>query len=153
MLSDYWTEEEIQLSEKASEYHHLFPIVHRVLLRMDSPRVQMCGPITTGGAGSIEANLTRFEKAHKFLEGLGKQVFSQLPIEDAIQKIIAVKNPDTYPQELLDELYLPIFESGLIDEMHFLPDWETSTGSCWEHTQGTRLGINIFYISPESIGE
>ena len=146
MSSNYWTEEDRWGLEMAKNYRDLNKIALRVLKRMPETRGELCGPITSGGAGSVEANLKRFDRAIKKLIADGTEIFSQMPFEAIIQDMRERMNITEYDTYILDEFYLPIFESGLIRRMYFLPDWETSIGAQWEHEQAKRLGLEIVYL-------
>ena len=54
-----------------------------------------------------------------------------------------------YDHALLEEFFLPVFESGLVHTFYMLPDWESSTGASWEHVQAQRLSIDIVYLTDE----
>lgn len=112
----------------------------------EQPIAQVCGPLTTGGFHSFEANLDMIGKGIDFLAERGKTVFDQRPFEFPIKRMGKKKEKKRarsgYPMALLEEFYLPILESGLIKELHFLPNWESSIGACWERTQGERLSIS-----------
>ena len=56
-----------------------------------------------------------------------------------------------YP--LLDFFYDPILTSGKISGLVFLPLWETSTGSKWEHNIGQSLHLPIHYLESMLINE
>lgn len=111
---------------------------------MPKPIGEVCGPITSGGRGSIEKNLAVFSAAIKKLISHGKNIFNQMIFEDNLKKIWEGGNRDN--DTLLQDFYLPIFESGFIKTLYFLPDWQTSYGARWEHAQGKRLGIEIVYL-------
>lgn len=113
------------------------------LQKIDVDIVMVCGPVTTGGLGSKELNLAAIRKAEEELTAQGLTVFNQSMVEDAIERLIELHSPDTYPTELLQEFTLRILESGLIGAMYFLPDWESSTGASWEREQAAILGIDI----------
>lgn len=139
-------QEDFTRMDSSVTYRDLYVIAVTVLERMPRPRAQICGPISTGGAGSVEENLYRFEVA---IEKLLKEkivVFDQLPFEMPIRKIRQLKNKKGYDTDLLEDFYLPIFESKLVDTLYFLPDWRSSTGAMWEHEQARRLGFDVVYL-------
>ena len=45
----------------AESYSEMAKIALIILNSMESPVVELCGPIATGGLGSIEKNLERFD--------------------------------------------------------------------------------------------
>lgn len=146
MIHKYWTEEDYKALEKATTYKQLFEIALIILNRMPENRTQVCGPISTGGRGSFEANMEYIDSIIKKLQDEGVNVFDQMPFEIPMSKIKKLYPTEGYDYNLLNEFYLPIFESGLVKKLYFLPDWKSSTGSKWEHEQGLRLGIEIEYM-------
>lgn len=142
---DGYLAQDLRDIENASSFRDLAPIALRVLKRLDQPVVMVCGPISSGGTGSTEKNLARLHTVTDCLYKQGKIIFSQLPLEN---KIFKLKKEPWYqgPLQLLEELYLPLFESGLISLIYFLPDWRTSIGTTWEYAQAQRLAINIIEI-------
>lgn len=108
----------------------------------------VCGPISTGGLGTIEANLGRFALAIDGLQARGYHVFSQMPYETALHRIRdAAVGHGTYDMNLLEEFYLPLFESGYVRRKFFIPGWQTSKGTTWERNHAIRLGIEIIDLS------
>jgi hypothetical protein len=148
MKIKYWEEKHFDALEKATTYKELFLVAESVLKTMPAPIAQVCGPISTGGAGSVEKNLERFRVTIAALESQGIEVFNQMPFEIPMQKIKEVREGmyKKYDNLLLEDFYLPIFESGLVECLHFLPDWESSVGTRWEHEQAVRLGMKIEYL-------
>lgn len=110
------------------------------------PAVQVCGPITTGGKGSFEDNMEVLHHGIHWVAGQGKVVFDQRPFQYPMLKVIAASKKSGYPHDLLEEFFLPLFLSGYIGALYFLPGWETSVGSNWEFSQGKGLGLEIRYI-------
>ncbi len=146
MTLQYWREEDYEQVENATTYNELRDVAFRVLARAPKPCAEVCGPITTGGLGSIEKNLKRFNEEIRKLQKTGVEVFDQMPFEESMQRIKKLHETKGYLTNLLYEFYLPIFESGLIRTLYFLPDWKTSSGARWEHEQALRLGIEIVYL-------
>lgn len=148
MTLKYWQQEYFDRLETSLTYKELFIIAKDVLKRMPPPVGQVCGPISTGGANSIEKNLKRFEEAVATLQQQGIEIFNQVPSEIPMQQIKSTRARefDSYDDTLLDDFYLPIFESKLVHKLYFLPDWESSIGAKWEHEQALRLGLKIEYM-------
>ncbi|MEI6118971.1 MAG: AIR synthase related protein [bacterium] len=144
----YWTSEDIQALEEAKNYDDLLIIALRVLDRMPQPIVQICGPLTTGGLGSMEANMAEFEKAIFFFSQQGECVFDQIPFEEPMQRF-KKDVIDGYDERILFDFYQPIFKSGKIKTMKFLPGWEKSTGANWENTQAKQWNIQTVYLPIE----
>ena len=133
---------------EARSFEALLPIALRVLERMPPRVLMVCGPISTGGLGSIEKNLERFHVAIRILIMRGENIFSQMPFEHPIQQIRKIPGYEQGHEHLLNSFYLPIFKSGRITRMCFLPDWHSSKGARWEFRQANLLGIDrVFFRS------
>ena len=130
----------------AQSYRELTPIGLRVLNRIPGDIVMVCGPISTGGLGSITENTEVFRKSIERVAAMGEHVFTQLPFEDAMQDIKGKLLPESDGLSLLELFYRPLFESGMIKRLYFIPGWEGSFGASWEHTVALELGIEIRYL-------
>ncbi len=128
----------------AESYPEMAKIALVILNSMEDPVIELCGPISTGGLGSVEKNLERFDKKIKELKSSGINVFDQIPFEIPMQKLKL--KPNFKPIDLLEGFYLPLLESGKIKSLYFLPDWQSSFGARWEHDQAKRLGIEIVFL-------
>lgn len=124
--------------------------LHLKELRKQNPDkkiIQVCGPITTGGLGSQEKNNTYFLDFIKKLEQKNSIVFNQILFNDEIFKIKdrrkALNLFNYYDWEILTVCFLPLFESGFIDEFIFLSGYEKSIGSQWEYDMALKNKINI----------
>ena len=146
MSLKYWEQDHYDKLERAITYKDLLIIAESVLNRMPAPVGQVCGPISTGGAGSVEKNLKRFKQAISGLQQQGIEIFDQVPFEAPMQRIKSNREFDNYDDSLLHDFYLPIFESRLVHKLYFLPDWESSIGASWEHAQALRLELDIEYM-------
>ncbi len=142
----HWNEQDKEALENARTYTELFAVAKGVIERMREPVGQVCGPISTGGSGDMAENIARLSDAILVLEKRGVEIFNQVPFQLRMKKIRDAKGEHGYDQSLLEEFYLPIFEAGLVQQLYFLPDWETSVGSRWEHEQGARLGMKITHL-------
>lgn len=120
-------------------------IAFRVLERMPKETCMICGPITTGGI-SLDRNLERFTQAINTLAMCGESVFTQMPFELPVQRLRLGRDPYLSGAELLNQFYLPIFQSGKVARLCFLPDWRTSNGAKWEHDRAEELGIERKYF-------
>src|SRR3989344_4776501 len=74
---------------RAKTFEELLEIALNVVHRMDGEVAMLCGPITTGGAGTMEENMKRFTVATLWMWRNGRRVFSQIPFEDRVQEIKA----------------------------------------------------------------
>lgn len=142
-------EQEEELLKQATTFSELTDIAFRIIERMQKPIVQVCGPMTTGGEGDIEKNFAAFKQTVAHLRTNGCNVLDQVPFDEAIQRIINSRKKQGYPYDLLEEFCLPIFESEHVTTLYFLPGWQSSTGTSWEHEQAQRLEITIIYM-PEN---
>lgn len=129
---------------QAQSYTAMAQIALEILRSVEGPVAELCGPISTGGLGSVEGNLSRFDQKIRELMESGINVFNQTPFETPMQKL--KEKPGFQPLDLLEGFYLPLLESGKIAKMYFLPDWQSSFGARWEHDQAKRLGIEIVYL-------
>ncbi len=137
----------MQEAESASSFTRLAEIGLRVLATMPPPVSQLCGPISTGGFGNREANLILFERCVAELRLRGLNPFDQMPTERTLGRLAhewGRKNPKaTYCYSILFEFYDPIFASGMVGTLVFMPGWESSEGARWEREEGKRRNISI----------
>lgn len=143
----YWTKEDWENLDKADSISDLYIIAQNIISKMPKPFVQVCGPIATGGFGSLEKNLSAFNETIKKLQTEGLIVFDQMPFEVPMQRI---KEKFTSKSEvissILTDFYYPIFESGMISAFYFMPNWESSFGAKCEHQKVQELGVKIVYL-------
>jgi len=132
--------------ERAQTFSDLADVALRVLRQMPRPISMVCGPISTGGSGSVEKNLERFHAVIDALRDERVRIFSQMFFEN---KLFKMKTWPSYKGgiQLLEEFYRPIFESGFIYRMYFMPNWQTSMGATWERGEAQRLGIRAEYVN------
>ncbi len=142
----YWTRDDLEKVQEAKDFKDLYIIAEKILKRMPQPIVQVCGPIGTGGLGNVEANLAAFDSTIRSLQANGLHVFDQMPFEWPMQAIKFNLPTGVYPESILTDFYMPIFESGFVREFYFMPNWQTSKGATWEHEEARRLGIKINYL-------
>ncbi|MCM2339106.1 MAG: DUF4406 domain-containing protein [Burkholderiales bacterium] len=147
ITKQYWTKEDWENLEKVESAGDLYIIAQDVISRMPKPFVQVCGPIATGGLGSLDANLNLFNETIKELQNEGLSVFDQMPFEDSMQRLKKkITSKSEVVTTILTDFYYPIFESGLISAFYFIPGWETSFGAKCEHEKAKELGIKIVYL-------
>ena len=141
------TEREKKLVRKARTMKELGKIAMRVIKRMPEPVAMVCGPISTGGRGSVAANMKELKKAINALSKKSVKVFDQTAFEPQMKKI-AKGRPEylTNETKLLEEFYLPLFEKEFVAMVCFMPDWQSSFGATWEHKQAKRLKLAIKYL-------
>ncbi len=149
-----WKQPHLELLDKAENFSELKDIAIEVVKAMPQPIGQVCGPISTGGLGSIEENLKMMDKTILKLNDQQKNIFNQSPFEIPMQSMKTKLGTSLIEanQKLLDDFYLPIFESGHIKTLYFISGWESSHGARWEHEKAKELGIDIVYL-PENFLE
>ncbi len=148
---EYYEIEHHDLMAHSLSFEKLCEVAFSVLRRIPGGAIMICGPMTTGGLGSLHMNLARFRTVTNLLALRIPNIFTQLPFEDAMQRI---KQRDGYykgPEHLLDAFYGSIIDSGLLVALYFLHDWETSEGARWEHERGLRKGLEIKYLRREFV--
>ena len=129
--------------QKANSFTDLLEVAMMILTTMHQPIAMVSGPISTGGKKSIELNILAMQEYIEQLYETGENIFDQTPFEEPMQRL---KNKEvSYDYELLNNFYLPIFESGYIKKMFFMQDWKSSEGAKWEHGQMVRLDIEKMY--------
>jgi len=98
------------------------------------PVSQVCGPISTGGLGSLDKNLAVFKLTIRLLQEKGEVIFDQTVFQDAITRITKHHpNNAEYRTEILKDFFRDIFSSGFVKKGVFIPGWRSSVGSRWEH--------------------
>ncbi len=147
VTAKYWTKSDLELLKLAKSIPDLRKIAFDVIYRMPLPVLQVCGPISTGGLGSIRENLMVFRRYIRAMQKDGWHVFDQMPFEPAIQRIRSGCTDRTIERSILYDFYLPLFKSGAISELVFMPSWKESIGACWEFAQGTILKMKITLLS------
>ncbi len=141
----HWSEENFLALDRAENYSHLADIALDVLKRTPKPICEVCGPISSGGVGSVQGNLEVFQDVITKLQLEGDVVFSQVPFERSMQMI---RDQSSLPKEesnleLLENFYGTIFESGFISRLFFIHGWESSHGATWERKKALELGIEV----------
>ncbi len=145
-LPNGYTDTDISDMNNAQTFEDLVPIATRVIARI-GPLIEMvCGPITSGGTKSLQRNLEILKSHIELLEYKGIKVFNQWPFEESFWRISRDENYFKGKSQLLDAFYLPIFKSGHITTLNFIPNWESSFGASWEHQQALRLNLEIVYL-------
>lgn len=143
VTKQYWTENDFQDLQNAETIQDVFKVAQRVISRMPDTLAQVCGPVTSGGKGSIEENLKHFSHIIKELQEQSFHIFDQMPFEETFQRIAYSKTSSQHHDDILSNFYEPIFLLGKIKALYFIPGWETSKGSNWEYAKGQELGLEI----------
>ena len=119
--------------------------------KLKPPIIQFCGPISTGGFGNVTDNLDYLYSVIQASTEKRMSVFNQVSYERRLDRIL--KDHHEYDYPLLDFFYSPILMSKKISGLVFLPLWETSVGSQWEHDIGQSLHLPIYYLEDMLINE
>ena len=142
----YWTEEDFDALQNAQNIQDVFSIAKDVLSRMPDTLAQVCGPITSGGKGSIGENLKYLDEQIDKLQQQGVHIFDQMPFEETFQRIAYSKTSTEHHDDILNDFYEPVFQLGKIKTMYFIPGWESSKGAQWEYERAKRLGMEIIVL-------
>ncbi len=141
----FWKERHKRLLEKAKSFSDVGRVAFAVQRSMPAPISQVCGPISTGGYNIIARNMEMLREAIAHV-ARSEVVFNQLPMEQSMFRIRAQLGESYNPFELLNEVYLPMFEQPKLRRLYFVKGWRSSQGSRWEHEQALRLGKDIIYL-------
>jgi hypothetical protein len=143
----YWDKDDLEKVNKVISIEELYTIAKKIVTKMPKPIVQVCGPISTGGQGSIEANLNLFNQTILSLQAQDLSVFDQMPFEESMARLsLELRAQGKYDNSILTDFYFPLFESGNISTFYFLPNWQSSVGARAEHQKAEELGIKIIYL-------
>ena len=148
-LPDFWTGEDISILDGVKTFGDIGEVALKVVQRFPIPHGQVCGPLSTGGTGSFEANVQAMAHAIGRLKSEGKPLFSQLPMEDSMLRVKAIQGARHDPFELLEEVYGRIFKTGKVNPLYFMQNWKESQGARWEHERGLQHSLEIIYLRPK----
>lgn len=139
-----------KMAKRAPTFRGLTEMALKDLRALHGRAEIVCGPITTGGYNNVVVNLLVFNYAIEVLQDYGRPMFNQMPYEAGLADLEhewKLKNQtETYCHPILTEFYEPLFYSRLIKGAWFLPGWEKSKGSTWEHERLTRYHIPTGYL-------
>lgn len=94
----------------------------------------------------MEENVRTFRETMAMLVQQGVNLFDQFAFHEHFFRITKNDWNPEYNRQILQDFYLPIFESHQVSTFYFIPDWQSSHGATWEHEQAERLGIEIVYL-------
>jgi len=143
-MYEYWRDEERLMLDEVCSYEHAAELAISILTRMRETGkevVQICGPMSTGGFGTLDQNMARFRVAIKQAQQNGLLVFNQIPFQGVIIRVSDHHRSLTYDMAILEVFYRKIFECGHVSRTLFLPGWESSRGARWEREFASSLGI------------
>lgn len=132
---------------KATTFEELVEIAQEILTRIPKPVSIVCGPITSGGLGSPEANMAEFTLRINQLKTGGHNIFDQMPFEPHMWRIKKTPYYDPTRDHLLETFYGTLFVSDAFDTFYFIPGWRDSYGASWEHNLVLALGKKIIYLT------
>lgn len=142
----HWTGEQRTRLDAVGSLAEAGDLAVEVLSRMkerEQAIIQVCGPMSTGGLGSLEKNMERFAHAIGALQDRGFLVFNQIPFQGAIVRLTDHHAGGEYCIDILEVFYRKIFECRHISRAMFLPGWESSTGARWEREFVAARGIPV----------
>ncbi len=138
---------------EAKSFDDLLQVGLSLVVRLPKPTIQLSGPVTTGGYGSQQKNITAFRAATELFKTNGHTVFDFLVFQESMLRLIADVSPNRYCTELLEVFFGGMIGSGHISAVHFLPGWERSTGSCWEREYCIEKKVPFFDFPNEWLRE
>ena len=131
--------------EKIEQLQNLALYALENLRASNQPVLQICGPISSGGFGSVKENIEYLQSVIYEVQRAGFSVFDQLEYERDLDWIMGPSTDDDHM--ILEYFYDPILRSGYISGLVFVPLWETSVGCLWENKLGMSLNLPILYLS------
>ena len=142
---EYYTPEVLEKINASKDFSEAVEIAIDILKRMPQPIAQVCGPITTGGKGSIKENTEVIENTVKKLSNQGITICNQTKFNTPIIRFRTESKLNNIDSNalVLEKFHKPILDSGLIKKFYFVHGWESSMGSRWERAQAKKLGIEI----------
>lgn len=149
----YWTLERLERLAVIGSFEEAADLALEIIREMPAPRCQVCGPISTGGLGSIAANSVAFRFAVDLLRARGENPFDQMPFEGLFVRLVKewqAAGGTGYCLPILEVFYRRVFESGLITKMIFLPGWESSFGARWERHHSWQAGLETFDLTDDA---
>ena len=143
---------DFQALRQATTFSEVGHIALDIQERYPQPLGQVGGPISTGGLGSLEKNLAQFEKTILALEQEGKHIYNQMPLERAVFRIRQERGAGYKQLDLLEGVYLPLFNSALLKTFYLINCWYSSQGTRWEVKQLVRRHVDIVEL-PQGYGQ
>ncbi len=143
-MKRYWTENLAQELSQVASVEEMRDFALKLLNMIDGDIGMVTGPIGSGGLGSREKNLERFQKVIDERYEEGNAMFDQMPFQEKIKYFYDQSGGDK--MVILEGFYLPLFKTGKIKKFYFIPDWQSSIGATWEHDRAKELGIEIIYL-------
>lgn len=151
MLMEEFIKIKNKMSPLTKEQLELFKLSELAILdiSLKDLKIQVCGPVSTGGTDNVNLNLKKLEEHILFFSEKSLPVFNQLKYEKEFS--IILKDTKGYDFDLLNYFYLPILRSGLIKLLVFIDGWETSVGAKWEKNIAEALSIPCIFLNKKDI--
>ncbi len=140
----------LERCSEATSFTGLLTIAKIELCKFPKGAEIVCGPMSTGGVGSLEENMRVFENTIKTLMQQAAPVFNQIPYQDKMVSLVEEwsaadgSRAGKYCMPILEEFYSPLFETGFIKKAWFIPGWESSIGATWERKKLSSVGVRIY---------
>ena len=122
--------------EKAKTVKNLVEVAKARLHTAHGPLSMVAGPRSKGVKISEELNILAMQEYMEELYQSGENVFNDMVFEEHLQRL----KDEGEIYNLLNDFYLPLFESGYIKKMFFMKDWRFSTGATLQQQALIRLG-------------
>lgn len=154
VMSDEISKKILRDARDAKSFEELSKVALWELQTRNSKVSIVCGPITTGGAGTREYNLMVFKAVIQELNAWKVELFDQMPYETSLKRLAQkwCKDGNTgYCTPILERFFKPIFESGYIERAYFIHGWFTSHGAKWGHQTCIRTGITMLHLNSGEI--
>lgn len=142
----YFSFDDEQRMTQSETFEELAEIAIEILGRMPGEVGIVCGPISSGGKGTVEANIAEFGNRIEELKSQGLEIFDQMPFELHMWRIKETPYYDPTRNHLLEEFYGRLFASEKLTTFYFIPGWESSYGASWENNVARDLGKTIIYL-------
>src|SRR3712207_5793403 len=116
MYHDHWTAADRASCDRCGSLRELADVAIGMLQRLQAQYPgkvihQLCGPMTTGGLGSLDLNMLVFQRAIDVARQNGLVVFNQLPFQKAMMRLVDCSGRIGYPHALIDDFYYHVFWS------------------------------------------
>lgn len=142
----YWKDFNNDNLYRATTIKEVFSVALDVLSRMPEKMGQVCGPVTSGGIGSVEGNLENLNNQIRKLQEKGVVMFDQMPFEETFHRIIKDESLNQKYENILTDFYEPLFSLNRINTLYFVEGWKSSRGANWEHDKAKELSLSIVYL-------
>jgi hypothetical protein len=128
-----------------------FPQLFRYVLEHLTPNLYerltvVFGPITANTEEEQQRNISVLRKHEVALSDEGWNVIAITSLNSICRRLVALHNIQGYPVLILDDLTVPIIESGYLAAAHVRKNYEQSRGTLVEHEALVANNVPIFYV-------